>query len=120
MLNGVRYGPNGSLLDDTGHSWRRVCDWVEPVEAERLVKSGVCSLVRRCLAPPHQGRVERFKRDVSTAMLTRRTAEACQDQPAVRNVMVGELWRSDRDCDLLLFVQQGPFPRGDGELQDDW
>jgi hypothetical protein len=120
MLTGVRYGHDGSLQDDTGHSWRRVSKWVKPAEAERLVESGLRFLVQQCLSAPRRGRTERFRRNISPAMLTWEAAQTYEDQRSVPTVMVGELWRSDRDGDLLLFVEQGPIPRSDSELQDDW
>ena len=99
------------LKDDTGHSWRRVADWVEPSEADRLIGDGVRFVVERCLAEPKRGRVERYKKDVRAEMLTRQEAVACEGRRAVPTIMVGELWRSKSDGDLLVFVEQGPSPR---------
>lgn len=53
-------------------------------------------------------------------MLTRADAESDIDKTSVPTVMVGELWRSRADGDLILFVEQAPFPRSAEELQDDW
>lgn len=120
VLGGLRYGPDRSPQDDTGHSWRRVCDWIEPSEAEQLVTEGVSFVVQRCLIRPERGRAERFKRDVGAYMVTSAAASAFAGKGTVPTVMVGELWRSKADGDLLVFVEQGPFTRSVEELEDDW
>ncbi len=99
------------LKDDTGHSWWRVDDWVEPSEAYRLIGSGVRFVVERCLAEPKRGRVERYKKDVRAEMLTWEEAAAYDGKLTVPTIMVGELWRSEADGDLLVFIEQGPYPR---------
>jgi len=38
VLRGLAYGSDGSLQDDIGYTWRRVPDWLEPAEAERLIQ----------------------------------------------------------------------------------
>ena len=120
VLRGLEYGADGSLRDATGHSWRRINDWVDPDDAERLVGDGVRFAIQRCLTPPVAGRAERFKRDVKEHMVTGAVAETYKNKSAVPTVMVGELWRSMDDGDLLLFVEQGPRSRSAEELRDDW
>lgn len=70
MLRGLDYGSNGVLQDDTGHSWSRVSDWVEPADAEKLVREGTRFAIQGCLAAPVAGRAERFRRDVQAHMVT--------------------------------------------------
>ena len=53
-------------------------------------------------------------------MVTTAVAKSYRDKTSVPTVMVGELWRSTIAGDLLMFVEQGPFPRRAEELQDDW
>jgi hypothetical protein len=120
MLNGLHYAPDGSLHDDTAHSWRRVRDWVEPAEADTLVQSGTRYAVQSCQSAPSRGMPERFKRDVLRHMLPLREARSFREAHKVPTVMVGEVWRSDRDGDLLLFVERAPYPRSSDELADDW
>ncbi len=120
MLRGLDYGSNGVLQDDTGHSWSRVSDWVEPADAEKLVREGTRFAIQGCLAAPVAGRAERFRRDVQAHMVTTAVAETYRERSAVPNVMVGELWRSPIDGDLLMFIEQGPFRRSPEELQNDW
>lgn len=120
VLRGLEYGADGSLQDDTGHSWCRISDWVEPADAERLVKDGIRFAIQRCLTPPVAGRAERFRRDVKEHMVTRAVAETYKTKSAVPTVMVGELWRSKDEGELLLFVEQGPRCRSAEDLQDDW
>lgn len=94
MLRGLEYGRDGRLQDDTGHRWSRVKDWVEPVEAERLVREGTRLVVQRCRKPPIAERPERFKKDVRAHMLTSADADAYADKMTVPTIMVGELWSS--------------------------
>lgn len=107
-------------MDDTGHSWRRVSDWLEPSDAERRVHAGTRFVVQECSAPPVVVRPERFKRDVKVHMVTAAALRDYEGRGTVPTIMVGELWRSSAGADLLLFVEQGPHRRGVGELQDDW
>lgn len=53
-------------------------------------------------------------------MLTGAAAKAYAGKTSVPTVMVGELWRSKADGDILLFVETTPFPRCADELRDDW
>lgn len=53
-------------------------------------------------------------------MIPRTAAEAYAGANTVPTVMVGELWHSEVNGDLLLFVEQGPFNRSVEELHDDW
>lgn len=120
VLRGLGYTADESLVDDTGHSWRRVSEWVEPSDAERLVRAGTRFVVQDCSAPPLPVRPERFKRDVKSHMVTAKAARDYEDRSTVPTVMVGELWRSADGVDLLLFIEQGPHRRSPEELQDDW
>jgi len=120
VLRGLRYTADGSLVDDTGHSWRRVTDWVEPAHAERLVHDGTRFAVQDCSAPPVTVRSEHFKRDVKARMITAAAAGDYEGTSSVPTVLIGELWRSSDVGDLLLFVEQGPYGRSAGELQNDW
>lgn len=120
MLSGLHYTSEGELQDGSGHTWRRVRSWVEPEQADELATSGTRFVVQRCQSSPVRGRPERFKRDVLRHMVQMREAEDSRKAQTVPNVMVGELRRSEREGDLLLFVEQGPFPRSAAELADDW
>lgn len=120
MLSSFHYGPDGELRDESGQSWRRVRSWVEPEEAHELAACGTRYAVQRCQSSPVRGKPERFKRDVLRHMVSRDEAEAFRKAQTVPTVMVGELWTSEGDGDLLLFVEYGPFPRLAEELADDW
>ena len=120
VLRGLRYGLDRFLEDDTGHTWCRVSDWVEPADAKCLIGGGTRFVVQRCGDRPELGRKERFKREVGARMMTRVAAEAAAAGSEVPTIMVGELWRSAEVGDLLVFVEQGPTSRDIGELQDDW
>ena len=120
MLCGLRYTADGSLVDDTGHSWGRVSDWLEPSDAERRVHAGARFVVQECSAPPVAVRPERFKRDVKVHMVTAAVLRDYEGRTTVPTIMVGELRRSSDGADLLLFVEQGPHRRSAYELQDDW
>jgi hypothetical protein len=116
VLNEVEYRADGRLADDTGHVWRRVTDWVEPAEADRLVFDGTPFLVQLGQASPHRGRPERYQRDIRLSMLTWFEARRYQHKRELPTVMVGELWRSDDAGDCLLFVEHGPTPRSGEQL----
>lgn len=113
VLRRLEYAADGWLVDDTGHSWRRVSDWVERADAERLIHEATRFAVQGCSAPPITVRPERFKRDVKARMITATAAEDYNGKSAVSTVMIGELWRSSESGDLLLFVEQGPQACGD-------
>lgn len=56
-------------------------DWVEPVDAERLVREGARFAIQLCLKPPVAGLPERFKRDVE--------ARACSPFPPPKAIETG-------------------------------
>ena len=118
MLHGLRYTADGALVDDTGHSWHRVSDWLEPSDAEHRVQAGTSFVVQECSAPPVVVRPERFKQDVKAHMVTAAVLRDSEGRSTVPTIMVGELWRNSDGADLLLFVEQGPHRRSDHELQD--
>jgi hypothetical protein len=116
VMNGMEYRSDGQLGDDTGHRWRRVADWVEPLDADRLIADGTPLLVQWDHESPHQVRPERYPGGVRLSMLTRAEARRYRSKAQVPSVMVGELWRSEDAGDCLLFVEQGPHPRRPDEL----
>lgn len=120
VLRGLRYAADGSLVDDTGHSWTRVSNWVEPSDAARLVRAGTRFVVQECSSPPVAVRHERFERDVRARMITTAGLRGHEGRSTVPTIMVGELWRSSDGAELLLFVEQDPRPRSAEELQDNW
>jgi len=120
VLRGLGYAADGSLVDDTGHSWTRVSNWVEPSDAERLVRAGTRFVVQECSSPPEVVRPERFRRDVKARMITAAVLGDHEGTSRVPTMMVGELWRSADGVELLLFVEQDPRPRSAEELQDSW
>src|SRR5689334_13810213 len=97
MLSGLHYTDDGGLRDDTGHAWQRGISWVQPGQAENLVRSGTRYVVQRCQTAPYRGAPERFKRDVLDHMITMNEARSLMAKQRVPTVMVGELWHSERD-----------------------
>ncbi len=120
MLSGVEYDSAGRLVDDTGHTWRRTDSWVEPDDAEAAVAAGCRYLVQWCVRPPVRGRPERFRRDIKPSLLTRTAARTLEEAGERVTVLVAERWTSQRAGALLLFVEQGSYPRPTGDLVNGW
>lgn len=120
MLTGLAYDEQGRLVDDTGHRWQRVDAWVEPYVAEAAVSAGVRFLVQGCARPPVHGRAERFRRDIKPSLITRADALASADGGRGVTAFVVERWASERDGELLLFVEQGAYARHPAELVNAW
>jgi hypothetical protein len=91
MLTGVMYDSEGRLVDDTGHSWKRVSSWVAPVDAEAAVQAGCRFMVQSCMEPPIRGRAERLRRDILPLLLTRQEAQAFAGKSSVPTVFIAEL-----------------------------
>jgi hypothetical protein len=64
--------------------------------------------MQRRLAPPVDGRAERFQGDVRESMVTDAVARTYGDRSAVPTVPVGEPWRRIDDGDHLSAVQSLP------------
>jgi len=117
----MRYEPDGSLADATGHRWVRRRDWLDPAEASALVEQGVTFLVQPCRSRPRREHPERFKRDLSPWLMTRSAAEAAFARSAEPTGSVAEFWTGIGEApDILLFVDAPPQPRQHSELTDDW
>ena len=112
MVEYGEYQDDGTMVDNAGRSWRRVRNWEEPSEAEQLIAVDTPYLVHWCGSEePRSEPRERFKRDVLRSMPTRVKADRLSRRRSVPTIMVGELWRSERSGDCLVFVEQGPYPR---------
>lgn len=121
MFAEMRYEEHGSLVDATGHRWRRARDWLEPAEATALVEEGTRFLVQLCGARPRPERRERFKRDVASQLMTRSEVEAAHARSTVPTIMNPELWVGlGSEPTVLLFFEAGPGPRAVDELVNDW
>lgn len=119
MRTGLTYDEEGWLADDTAHRWQRIDSWVEPDAAEAAVAAGVRFLVQACARPPVRGRAERFSRDIKPSLITRADALASPGGHGV-TAFVAERWFGERNGELLLFVEQGAYPRHIAELVNEW
>lgn len=120
MYTELRY-VQGSLVDGSGHRWRRSQGWLEPQDAVDLAKRGFPILVQYCGERPRRLRPERFNRDIKPRLITRQDADTASARTKVPTVLTAELWAAEDGAPaVLLFVEGPPGPRDRESLADDW